>query len=326
MPKSPPIGVIIFGHGCYHSGGDLWAPQPKCPSRCLGLPEEITWRRAMLSRRYVVIGISSQDRIGKGCWFEVKKDRGKSAAKVARTLIRELKVQNLPVFVMGVSGGAFMAMNLPHAMPEIAGVYAQVRALNLQEYKLPNNQKYPPIVFVHMATRDPQTADLVAESIEYLTARGTPAVEFRTEPQPLTMDFLTMRSHGRVDLKMAMEIVNTLKKYKYVDENGLLVRNMRPVTSKWVPLLAPFIGNMSLILDKSSLGELINVAYARHEFIHDRVDAVMEWLENGGQGGQKKLDELVKRDQKLDEEVAEKWRKEVDMKMNQMNLLNEIEN
>lgn len=315
MPRLPPIGVVIFGHGCYHSGGDLWAPQPNCPTRCIGLPEEITWRRAMLARGYVVIGISSQDRVGKGCWFEVKTDRGASAAKVARAIIRQIGVKGLPVYAMGVSGGASMAMNLPQAMPEIVGVYAQVRALKPREYRLPNGRVYPPIVFMHMATRDPENADMVEKSIDFLTARGTIAAEIRTEPQALTVEFLTARSHGEVDIEMAIKIVDTLKEHGYLDSENILVRNMRSVTKRWAPLLAPFIGNITLVLDKSSLGELINVAYARHEFVHDNVDAVMEWLESGGEGGQKRLDELVEREQRIDNEVAEAWRREVISKL-----------
>ena len=311
--------VTIFGHGCYHSGGDLWPPQPGCPSRCIGLPEEIHWRRAMLSRGHMVIGISSQDRIGRGCWFEVKKDRGESAARVARTLIQRLNLTHLPIFATGVSGGAFMAMNLPFSMPELAGIYALVRSFDIPEkdYNLPHNRPYPPIVFLHMALHDPKTAKLVSRSVKYLQQHGRPAAQVIMDPQPPTVEFLTARADGLIDVVMASKIVSILDEYKYLSPNGMLKRNMRPVTEQWAPLLTPHINNLTLTLDKSVIGELFNVAFARHEFVHDYADAIMEWLENKGVGGQAELDRLVEIEKKKDKDEAVRWKREVTNAMKQ---------
>ena len=101
-----------------------------------------------------------------------------------------------------------MSMTLPQTMPELKGVYAQVRALPVEAFKLPGNRKYPPIAFVHMATRDPENAVEVEKDMEVLKAAGTPVAQVLIEPQPLTIEFLTSRSEGAIDVIMAKKLGN----------------------------------------------------------------------------------------------------------------------
>lgn len=317
LPKGQLRGVVAFGHGCFHAGYDPWTRQSKCPVKCVGLPEEVMWRRAALARGLVVIGISSQERSkdikARGCWFEVKKDNGTSAARVIRTVIRRLKLQHLPLYVAGASSGAILAMSLPWAMPEIVGVYSQVRGLPIEKFQLPDGRKYPPIAFVHMAKGDNETAQLIAENIEVLKAAGTLTAQTFIDPRPVTIEFLTARGIGAITPAMASSIIRILREHGYIDSHGMLTRNPRPVTEQWAKLIKPVVGNLSLVRDRSNLGELLNVARARHEFIHDYVDAVFEWLEHKGKGGQQFLDELVLREMAAEAKAAEAWAEQLQM-------------
>lgn len=289
----------------------MWPPQPGCPQRCIGLPEEMKWRRAALARGLAVIGISSQDRVGRGCWFEVKKDHGSSAARVARTVMRRAGLEGLPVYTMGVSGGAYLAMSLPAVMPEVKGVYAQVRAHPPEDFILPGGRPYPPVAFVHMAARDPQNAAGVWEDLEVLRKMGTPAAEVRTYPRTVTVAYLTARGEGHIDVPMAHAILNKLKEIGWLTEKGELTKNTWPTMKDWAPLVAPVAGNLSLVRDHSVLGECLNAAFARHEFVHDRVDAVLTWLMEGGAGGQERMDALVADDKVKDLAAAAAWGKQV---------------
>lgn len=125
LPLGKPTGAVVFAHGCHHAAGDLWPSSEACPS-CLGLPEEMRLRRAALQRGLAVIGVSSLDRVGKRCWNELKIDGGAAVARIVNKVVRQERLQRLPLYTMGASSGGQLALTLPRVM-KVAGVYAQVR-------------------------------------------------------------------------------------------------------------------------------------------------------------------------------------------------------
>ena len=251
------------------------------PSSFTGLPEERRLRIAALRRRLALIGISSLDRVNKRCWAELRKDGGKQVADILRDWIERQGLRGVPLYTMGASSGGQMALTLPRHM-RVAGVYAQVRGVENTVLKLPKGRIFPPTVFVHMP-RDEANAAVIRSNIATLKNAGTAVLEVEIHPRPVTVEFLTERS-PLIDESMAENIVNALKKDGIVAENGSLTEPPRPVTDRWAPLVQPVIGNLSLTLDESHVGELVNLAWAKHELVSDEAEAVITWLQYGGRG------------------------------------------
>jgi hypothetical protein len=182
---------------------------------------------------------------------------------------------------MGASSGGQMALTLPRHM-RIAGVYAQVRGVENRVLKLPKGRLFPPTAFVHMP-RDEVNAAVIRSNIATLKDAGTQVLEVQIHPRPVTIEFLTERS-PLIDKKMAGDIIKALKQSGIVANNGSLIEPPRPVTERWAPLVQPVIGNLSLTLDESHIGELVNLAWAKHELVSDDAEAIITWLESGGKG------------------------------------------
>ena len=191
-----------------------------------------------------------------------------------------------------------MALTLPRHMG-IKGVYAQVRGVDNAVLELPKHRQFPPTVFVHMP-RDPDNAAVIGGNIETLRKAGGPVLEVQIHPRPLTVDYFSTRS-TLIDESMAERIIAAMKRSGVAAENGTLLEPPRPVTEVWAPLVEPVIGNLSLTLDESHVGELINLAWAKHEIVSDEAEAIMTWLAGGGKGS---LDEARKR---AEREYTEVW-------------------
>ncbi len=277
-----PTGVVLFGHGCHHSAGDLWPPTPACAA-CLGLPEESRLRRAALRRRLAVVAVSSLDRAGKRCWGEVKKDGGAAVAAIAREVVRREGLEGLPVFAVGASSGGALALALPAVMPEVAGVIAQVRGVDPAALRLPGGRKFPPTVFIHMP-RDEDNAAAVRADVAALRAARVPALEIEVRPRPVTPAWLADRS-PLISLEVATVIVGALRADGLLAANGSLTEPPRPATPRWAAAVAPVGGGLSLKLDESHLGELLNLAWAKHELVSDEAEAALAWLQGGGRDG-----------------------------------------
>lgn len=243
-----------------------------------GLPEEQQLRQAALRRRLALLAISSLDRIGKRCWAELRSDNGRNVASIIKTWVKEHGLQGLPLFTMGASSGGQMALTLPRHL-EVGGVYAQVRGMDdAQVFVLPNGRQYPPTAFVHMP-RDAENLAVIQQNIQTLQSAGTRVLEVRIPPRPITVEYLMQRS-PLIDKPMAEGVVDALVATGVLLPNGTLTEPPRPVTDRWAPLVQPVIGNLSLVKDESHLGELLNLAWAKHELVSDDAEAVMTWLQS----------------------------------------------
>lgn len=65
-------------------------------------------------------------------------------------------------------------------------------------------------------------------------------------------------------------------------QKGLLKLDPRSSASTWRQMVEPVAGGLSLEADVSQIGELLNVAYARHEIVSEHTAASLAWLEAGG--------------------------------------------
>lgn len=239
-------------------------------------------RQAALRQRLALIAISSLDRVGKRCWGELRKDGGKNVAAILREWIDKQDLQGVPLYTMGASSGAQMALTLPRHM-RVRGIYSQVRGVENKILKLPKGRLYPPTAFVHMP-RDEINLAVIANNIAALRKAGTPVLEVQIHPRPVTVEFLTARS-PLIDRPMAQRIITALLESGVVGDDGMLLEAPRPVTERWAPFVQLVIGNLSLKLDESHVGELVNLAWAKHELVSDEAEAVMAWLQGDGKGG-----------------------------------------
>lgn len=240
-------------------------------------------REAALRRRLVLIAISSLDRTGKRCWGELRKDGGANVAAILRDFVARERLQGLPLYTMGASSGGQMALTLPVHL-DVAGVYSQVRGLeDLSIFRKARTGTYPPAAFVHMP-RDTHNLAMIQRNMDALRAAKVPVLEVRILPRPVTAAFLSERS-PLIDRAMGQRIVEALHESGVATPNGTLLEAPRPATPRWAPLVQPIVGDLSLALDESHVGELVNLAWAKHELVSDEAEAVLAWLQGGGAGG-----------------------------------------
>lgn len=161
-------------------------------------------------------------------------------------------------------------------------VAVQVRGVSPEVLQLPDGRPYPPAAFVHMP-RDAENMAVIKADIKALKDAGRPVAEVQIHPRPITVDYLTERS-PLIDVPMAEGIIAVLLQTGVVEEDGTLVESPRPVTERWAPLMQGVVGDLSLVKDESHVGELLNLAWAKHELVSDQAEAVLAWLQSGGEG------------------------------------------
>lgn len=184
-----------------------------------------------------------------------------------------------------------MAMTLPRLMPQIKGVLSEVRSVDNAVLRLPGKRPYPPTSLIYMP-RDEVHLPLIQENARILRDENVPVLAIEIHPRPVTVDFLYERSE-LIDRDMAARIITALQKADMLparrdggsgDSDLMLLQPPRPTTEQWAPVVQPVIGNLSLVLDESHVGELLNVAWAKHELVSDGVEAALMWLKKGGKG------------------------------------------
>lgn len=147
-----------------------------------------------------------------------------------------------------------------------------------------DGRRFPPVLFVHMAQRDPGFAAQVWEALEYCRQQGIPAGEIRVAPRPLTPAFL--RRTQLVDAGEAAAVLAALREIGLIDEEGFVLESPRssPAKEQWEEALVPVLGDgQGKELWSLHIAELLNVAYAQHEISSDSTAVSLAWLEAGGQ-------------------------------------------
>lgn len=235
------------------------------------------------------MGISSLDRTGKRCWGELKTDGGENVAKIIRDVLIRQGLVNSPLFLVGASSGGQMVLSMPRKLKDdfeilVNGVYAQIRGIPAEKESGIFYHGYPPTAFVHMP-RDGYNEPMIQRNMETLRGLGTPVLNIEIHPRPLSVEFFTSRS-PLIDANMSKHIIAALHNAGMLNDKNYLVSNPRGATNRWAGHVQPVVGNLSLVLDESHVGELLNVAWAKHELVGDHAERVLEWLSSlGGRGG-----------------------------------------
>eukprot|EP00928_Gymnodinium_smaydae_P043468 TRINITY_DN29111_c0_g1_i1.p1 TRINITY_DN29111_c0_g1~~TRINITY_DN29111_c0_g1_i1.p1 ORF type:complete len:401 (+),score=81.66 TRINITY_DN29111_c0_g1_i1:101-1204(+) len=287
LPPGQARGVFFIAHGCQHQGTDIFSDVgpdgwtfKACRSsnlgRCLGLPEEVRMRQAARSRGYVAMAVSGGSGI-KSCW-----DMGRDAARV-QSAIRHVKgaaglPESAPVLATGASsGGAFVGLL---AAPLEQGGLEHLRCIlpQIMDVRGAPNRGVPAL-FVHMP-RDTRTDARVQADLAALRTQGVRVGEIRVDPVPVTAALLA----PCLPAALAEEAVQALREDGHLDDSGFLKQDAR--RRAWVPSLAKVLVGQrprrdSLLPDESCLAEILNVAWAKHEFVARYAEEMLDFCEEG---------------------------------------------
>jgi hypothetical protein len=178
LPNVNITGVLIYFHGCQHSGQHLFL-----------LPEDRLLALEALHRGLLVMSPTSVER-SSGCWSRLDINR------VVRMLANFEKSINLPSSLprMGIgasSGGAFLfdiCLRLP-----LKSMVSYVMGKGFEEAQLAEakfkNLTLPATGYVHMP-RDAWTSESVSRNIAALQAANIPTYEWRVHSRPFLSDWL----------------------------------------------------------------------------------------------------------------------------------------
>ncbi|OLP91706.1 hypothetical protein AK812_SmicGene26563 [Symbiodinium microadriaticum] len=284
-PTTEPKGIFFIAHGCQHQATDVfdevaedgWKFESCAASnygKCLGLPEEGILRRYALKRGYVVMAVSGGSGV-RSCWYG-QRDVTKVGAAVRHIRKVEKLSENLPLLALGASsGGAFVGL-LPGVDASVGLGKLQCIVPEIMDVDSSINDAVPTL-FVHMP-RDERTASFVADSVADLTSRGVRVKELRVEPRPLTPAFL-QSCLAETD---ATKLVTALQDHSVLDSKGFLLSDARG--REWVPAALEALPNSldSFKPDASCLAELMNVAWAKHEFSAQYAKEIFDFCEDEG--------------------------------------------
>eukprot|EP00429_Kryptoperidinium_foliaceum_P068125 CAMPEP_0176066770 /NCGR_PEP_ID=MMETSP0120_2-20121206/33323_1 /TAXON_ID=160619 /ORGANISM="Kryptoperidinium foliaceum, Strain CCMP 1326" /LENGTH=329 /DNA_ID=CAMNT_0017400379 /DNA_START=27 /DNA_END=1016 /DNA_ORIENTATION=+ len=279
----PPRGILFVAHGCGHQGPDLFTEVgpdgfefPGCKrsylGKCLGLPEEMRLRKAGLARGYIVMAVSGG--FGrKSCWMPGE-DLGNVAMAVEHVRKTEGLPEDTPVLAMGASsGGAFvghLAQPLEQGgLPHLKCIVPEIMAIDA------NSNRGVPTLFVHMP-RDKSTAAAVERDMQVLRSKGIRSKEIPVRPVPVTEEFLAQC----FDKATAADVLRAMQADKLLDHQGLLAEDAR--RRVWVKTVRTAIAGRSsdtLEADESCMAELLNVAWAQHEFTSQFAEEMLDFCE-----------------------------------------------
>lgn len=284
-PAGQIAGVLFFAHGCQHqatdffyknTGQDQWQFQGCDQSnfgQCLGLPEERQFVELARSRNYLVVAVSG----GSGrqsCWY-MDRDPSRVEKALRHVFHHEgLSLGKMPILATGASsGGHFMAplalhlSSLDGFKESLRCVIPQISAFASQDA----DGMQVPTFFLPMS-RDEGTLQAVDENIEALQRASVPVRKQLVGDVPVSDELEEHQiSHGQ-------QITSLLRAKGFLDAQGKL--KVDPRTSQWRSVVKRVIGATdSLVHDESGIAELLNVAYAQHEFTARYADEALNFCE-----------------------------------------------
>lgn len=275
LTATKPRGVLLALHGCKHSAKDFFANNTKC-TECRGLAQEMAITRTALSRRFVVIAISSFGT----CWS--RDVDGPRVDEVLETFFSDDALKDLPLYAFGASSGGSFVSELPfitHAA-QIAGLIIQIAPGPRLSEMTPTSDlaRYPPTVFSHMP-RDERTAEFVKMSIEDLRFAGVKVLESKLNPRAITPQYFYRESFGKIKTTESEALRGSLKSFNLIDKDDLLTEDPRAFDTIHVDMLATHAPAWDTMLpDMSDVRELLNVAHATHELSAQDFAANLAWL------------------------------------------------
>jgi len=171
----------------------------------------------------------------------------------------KLPVNSLIYATGASSGGAFMG-----ALARSRVLHGRLRCIAPQISPIETGGTAGvPTLFIHMAKHDPYTATVVQDNLAELRQLGVNASEIVANPLPVTSSLLE-RAMSAPDANAVLE---AFRAGGLLDKDGFLLQDPRGSDWREVVIAKEKVPQGdSLIADESPLSELLNVAFARHEF------------------------------------------------------------
>lgn len=268
-------GVLFLAHGCSHSSTDWWPNSPSCP-QCIGLPVEMSIVSEALSRNWIAVAVSSNNRQNK-CWSQPDMD---SVPYVLSELYKaHIQDSNTPLYLLGASsGGTFVGVLAQSRAFDI--VKLQVTAINVQiSGARMANDRTPPTAYTLMAKDHGSVYSIERRKQSLDTAK---ILVHKVLEQPISPGFFL--EHGAVQsIEVSEKIHKALLAAQLIDSASFLLledprrSDWRVALQKALPEVFP--SQDSLIADESPLSELMNVAWAYHEITDDSLKETFDWFE-----------------------------------------------
>jgi len=254
----------------HHRATDAWPRSPGCPA-CLGLPVETRIVGAALTRGWAVAAVTSLARTenqNPGCWH--KKDLPRLKRAIA--WVRRATGAGPATVAFGASSGGAIAVCVPGVDAAVAQVMPSPRDLN---------RRHPPVRFVPMV-RDASRLKIVRDQVQTLRRARVDAAALVATPEPLNETALYRRGPGpggevlptRAD---AAAVVAALRRGGFLDDQGYLLED--PRRSDWRSVVRPVVTTDSLVAHASPISEILNVAWAEHEYTDAFLDETLDWLD-----------------------------------------------
>jgi len=279
-------GILFMAHGCNHQATDFFADTgpdgwklEACHGsrfgRCLGLPEERQLVQEARARGYYVAAVSGTG--SSRCWSH-KADPSRVRQALQHIRMQEKLSEDVPILATGASsGGAFMsslalALERPPkcVVPQISALASSYGSLETFA------AMHVPTLFVHMSEHDPRTAMNVDKQVKELESKGVLAKQLHVAPVPLGEELVP--HFGK---KQASIVEAALQQAGLVQADGRLKQDPRASAWRQAPGLRAFMAatNDTLVADESSLSELLNVVWARHEFTAKFASQMLDFCE-----------------------------------------------
>jgi hypothetical protein len=303
------VGIVLLFHGCTHDGIDWFE-----------LPEERRIVRFLLYKGFVVISISSFDRINSKCWdthydgnygdssSNQHETTSKDVARIVGTLpilLKELEEQHniasgeMRLYGIGASSGGDFISILQHYIPFHGlnvmispgrkNAWAALKAKTEDAGRKKSTKASPPrIAFVYMPkdTRYAGAKQIDQNIEEYLS--NIPVQKYPCGPIPVTANLLVDRIDG-LSMDNANIIIQGLVELNMLTTSTYTTRTGDDATvlgkdprRAWDNIEQMLIRDVHAeTLLIESMREVLNVAYANHELTSEHIDQVVKFWMDG---------------------------------------------
>ena len=276
IPTTPKvIGLLVFFHGCQHSGQHLFI-----------LPEDRLVALAALNRGLVVASPTSLNRVSQ-CWGTADVDRiGNMLPEFEKHT--NISTLQLPRMGMGASsGGAFLFQVYQVAKFKSMVSYVMGHSFSEEEMK---SQNLPSTGYVHMP-RDTWTAEAVAHHVASLKSLSIPTHQWKVHAHPFTPKKVCLERLVEFKTEYCYAFFERVHQQKLLNQENIVIASY--TEGIWNSVMQESrLDDLNLNLkpgyvlpstkDHSwlwkSVEEEIAVSYAIHEMTAEYRDEVLDFL------------------------------------------------